>query len=149
MSGTECKKKLLKACDTCPWIRANQQNPPKGQPAEWYTTKNIKRLWDGLRTGIAPGVLCHSLDPNSDDYGGKGATNGHKEHCAGAVQAMIEEMNQINNFPSLREYTKRRVKPVTRAGLGVWVERQLFGQMPDVQRHDDIGLPWDQDKQPK
>lgn len=112
-------------CATCPFLRENQGRP---HGAGWYTKKNLVRLWNGLRTGKAPGMVCHSTDPDSPNYGGtKDVKPGHKRECIGANTLIQRELTTLAKAPSLAAYRKQYPNGLTRAGAIQWVERIMFG----------------------
>lgn len=142
------EKKCLKVCETCPWLKKNHG---KEHPDGWYKTSNIKRIWNGLRTGRAPGVICHSTDADQADYGGVAKINPEtkKQECAGALLALGKHVTEVNETVSqlkegLKAYQARHALPLTKTGLAVIFERQVFGGIPPVEdRRDEVGLPWD------
>jgi hypothetical protein len=135
-SFTKPEKKSLRVCQTCPWLKKN--HGVKHQ-AKWYTKANIRRLWNGLRTGKAPGMVCHSTDPNNSDYGGKGTVRPDFEpqECAGALILQIQNVNAISaGLPQPHQ------PPLTKWRLAQLVERHIFGGFPEVEdRADEVGLP--------
>ncbi len=125
----------LRVCETCPWLRKNHGLK---HPAKWYTKGNIKRLWNGLRTANAPGMVCHSTDPDNADYGGKGNVRPdfRKQECAGALILVIQNVNAVSaGLPQPNQ------PPLTKAGLAHYVSRYLFGGLPAVEDRKDVGLP--------
>ena len=108
--------KCLKVCPTCPWIR---QNHGKKHPAKWYSLANLKRLWNGVRTGKAPGMVCHSTDPESPEYGGTNPNikPGAEHECAGLIQIVIKQVDSVNESKTFKEYQAKHKFPFTRTGL--------------------------------
>jgi hypothetical protein len=135
--------KMIRVCDTCPFLKVNHGKP---HPAKWYSIKNLRRLWNGLRTGKAPGMVCHSSDPNNKDYGGdKNVKPGHEQECAGALILMIRHANEYGRLSKLAYKVKYPLGLTLRA-LATFVEAQLFGQLPSVEdRSAEVGLPWEND----
>lgn len=135
-----------KICETCPWLTKNHGKP---HPAGWYKIANIKRIWNGLRTGKAPGVVCHASDKDQAEYGGtaKVKLTVEKRPCAGAVLAVgkhIEEINACKTKDDLAAYKARHKLPLTKFGIAAWWELTVFGQVPDVEdRRGEVSLPWD------
>lgn len=136
----------LRICETCPWLTKNhgkkhtsawyREHPTiKG----WYSKANLRRLWAGLRTGAAPGILCHSTDPDSKDYGGKGTIKPGKERaCAGALNLIYANVNA---------FAKNQPQPfqpqMTKHAIADYVWRRITGQLPVVEdRQADVSLPW-------
>lgn len=136
---TAKKSNTNMVCETCPWRTANHGKP---HPAKWYSVANLKRLWNGLRKGDAPGMVCHSTDPESKEYGGtKDVKPGHKRECAGALILVIEHVNEAQKIP-LAEYRKKHKFPMTRMGFAVWIERYIFNGIPSVaDQRDIVSLP--------
>ena len=131
----------LKVCDSCPWLRANHGKP---HPAKWYSLANLRRLWNGLRRGKAPGMICHSSDPRSEEYGSTIAvkSNNKPRECAGALVLVIKHINEVNRdtWPVYR--TKWGRFGISLCGLRVWVERYIFGGIPSVEdRAKDVAGP--------
>lgn len=131
-----------RVCATCPWLI---QNHGLTKPVGWYSTSALRKLWTGLRTAEAPGMICHSTDPNSHHYGGKaGIKPGNEQECAGALTLVISNVN------AFAEDRRQPFQPgLTRQAIAYYVERYLFGsvglsrKLPGVVgRLDDIALPW-------
>lgn len=135
------EKKCLRVCATCPWLKENHN---KEHPAGWYKIENLKRLWNGLRKGDAPGIVCHSTDPKNIEYGGdKEITPGHESPCAGAMILMINHVNEASKT-DMKEYKSRHSLPLTKGGIAVMIEKALSGQLPPVEdKSSEVGLPWD------
>lgn len=78
------------ACAHCPWRISNQG---KQHPHNFYAKSNLRRLWNGLRTGEAPGMSCHPTDPHMAEYEGYEATADREEthECAGSVILLARE----------------------------------------------------------
>lgn len=138
-------QKTLRVCATCPWLTVNHG---KKHPAAWYkqhdiegwnTKANLRRLWTGLRTGEAPGMVCHSSDSESLSYGGKeGIKPGHKHECTGSLLLMFGNVNAFGEGQP-QPFQPPLTKPVI-ADL-IW--RKLVGQLPVIEdRLADVSLPW-------
>ncbi len=130
--------KTLRVCETCPFL---VKNHGKKHEAGWYTRTNIRRLWSGLRSGKAPGILCHSSDPQNEDYGGGGKVKpGHEHECAGALLLLAQNIN------ALSAGSPEPFQPgLKRPAIAWFLERHLFsqGKWPDVEdRSGEVGLPW-------
>jgi hypothetical protein len=129
----------VRVCDTCPWVLANQG---KHHPAGWYKVSNLRRLWNGLRTGRAPGMVCHSSDPANKEYGGNADIKpGHEAECAGAMVLIARTLNALN-----AKKAQPFSPPMTKTGIARWVERYFFSGIPAIQSkfnpETEIGLPW-------
>lgn len=133
--------KPLAVCATCPW---RYENHRKKHPAGWFNISNLKRLWNGIRTGEAPGMICHSTDPKNVEYGGdKVVKPGHERPCAGMVILVCVELETISHAATLREYSKTHALPMKRWAVARWYEKYLFGQLPPVlDQRAEVGLPW-------
>lgn len=134
-------KKVVSICNTCPWVKANQG---KRHAASWYSMKNLRRLWNGLRTGKAPGMICHSTDPMNQTYGGDApVVSGHESECGGAVVLIIRNMNALN------EKQPQPIQPgLSKGAIAQWAERYFFGDgIPKVESKfdliEEVGVPWD------
>lgn len=163
--GLESKERLTVAvCDTCPWRLTTQGRQgvlPHGKkkPVGWYSVTNLKRLWNGMRTGKAPGMTCHSTDPRAVETGGAPVPERvEMRECAGYLILAIRHANELldglgktpPNSPESREvwarYRSRHQLPFTLSGLRAFVvERVLnpFQPLPTVIDNHEVGLPWD------
>lgn len=148
MPDNEEPKPCVRVCATCPWRKANQENPPANLPKEWYTRKNLDRLWNGVRTGKTPNHICHALDPDAKDYGGPEKSGGVKQVCAGMTFLLIQEVNAMNAAGTLKGYQEAREKPLSKRGALVVLEQSVFGGYPTVDMKGDerIQLPFKQGK---
>lgn len=110
---------------------------------DWYSKKNLMRLWNGLRRGEA--MVCHATDPQANDYGGKPAPKGHDRLCVGQLILIHRHLKLLERTASFAAYRNGAGKyPLTKEGLGRWVERILFGGLNgQVMRGDGIALPFD------
>jgi hypothetical protein len=135
-------------CATCPWRIANHGKP---HPAKWYAIKNLRRLWNGIRTGEAPGMICHSTDAESAEYGSTkpAPATATPRECGGVILLVRREVNLLNRTPKWADYRRARGRDaLTKSGLAYWVNRHIFGAMegrpiPAVTVDDEsaIGLP--------
>jgi hypothetical protein len=130
--------KTPRICDTCPWRVVNHGKPHK---AGWYRLSNLKRLWAGLRSGRAPGMICHSTDPKNTEYGGSAPVKpGHEAQCGGALYLMIRNMNAIS-----KGEPQPIQPPLAKRCVAQLVEKHLFGGGVAVippENESDIGVPW-------
>jgi hypothetical protein len=137
------KSAPIAVCATCPWLKGNQGQP---HPAGWYRLSNLKRLWDGLRTGKAPGMICHATDAEGVDYGSTKAIPAtvQRRECAGALILRIRHANEAGACHDLKEYQARHRYPMTRGGLLTIVNRSLdpFNHIPPVTDNAEVQLPW-------
>lgn len=125
-----------KACDACPWRKSNQG---KRHPGGWYTKKNLRRLWGGLRSGEADGMTCHPTDPrNPVPEGMKAApVDARTFECYGALLLVAREVKLgeklcTTHSNAFGEYRKRRPKGLTRRGFSHWISRFVFGGDPPL-----------------
>jgi hypothetical protein len=128
--------KTLRVCESCPFLKRNHR---QRHDAGWYTVANLRRLWNGLRTSNAPGMVCHSTDPESKFYGGKGDVKpGKKSECAGVLLLILQNMNAIaDGRPQPFQ------PPLTKATIANFAWRHVCGAIPGVEdRSEDVGLPW-------
>lgn len=134
---------MNRACSTCPWRASNQGKP---HPAGWYKMSNLRRLWRGLRTGAAPGMVCHSTDPKSGDYGSSKppAPEAKPHECLGATILIAREFAILQATKDLKHYRALRPGGLTRRGFTVFAERAIFGGgVPTGENEPDIDLPWE------
>jgi len=135
-------QQTVSVCASCPWLKQNHGQP---HPAGWYKLSNLKRLWNGLRTGKAPGMVCHSTDPESADYGStkKVPETVKPRECAGAIILCIRQCNEAGK--DIAAYKQRHQYPMNKAGFATWVGRSFdfFNPLPKVAENEDVQLPWD------
>ncbi len=126
---------LPRVCKTCPW---RVENHGKTHPAGWYKLANLKRLWAGLRSGRAPGIICHSTDPKNVEYGGDAPIKpGHEAECGGALFLLITNMNAV-----AAEKPQPHQPPLSRTCMRQLVERHLFGGGLSVEPFEgELGVP--------
>lgn len=149
------------ACDACPWRVSNQGRRTSGG---WYTKKNLRRLWAGLRGGDAPGMTCHPTDPDNPpaDDGSQAPEGTETKECFGALLLVAREIHVLNDCAGapdpVKEYRRRRPKGFTKRGILAWVQRVMFGGAlgeagrlptavdddPDIQ-HPDFAAPEKED----
>lgn len=97
-------------CAACPWLTGNHRRP---HPEGYYTDANRRRLWNGLRTGEAPGMTCHPTDPENQPVKDVQRTR----ECAGAVILAQRELTAFEASGNLAEYRRGRKLAMTREGL--------------------------------
>lgn len=145
---TLAHQKTVGVCATCPWRLSNQG---KRHPAGWYRIANLRRLWNGIRSGDAPGMVCHSTDPKSADYGSTKAVpeTAKRGECGGALLIIFRHMEALQQMTP-KEYGAAFPLPMKRGGIGHWLERYLVGNafgnpIPSVtcDQPEDVGLPWE------
>lgn len=140
------KAKTIRVCATCPFLKQNHDKP---HPDKWYSTANIRRLWNGLRTGNAPGMICHSSDPKNTEYGGdKKVKPGKEQECAGALLLQLRHANEFNQICETEKkpwpvFRARHLLTFTLGGMRVFIERYLSGHIPPVEDNPDVSLPWE------
>jgi hypothetical protein len=130
----------INPCSTCPWLRSNFR---KRHASGWYTLRNLRRLWNGLRSGKAPGMVCHATDPESQFYGSeKLVMPGTKLlECIGATLLIQRELVELGKAKDFRAYRRSRPFGLTIPGAGMWMERALFGHVPVAAPTSDVCLP--------
>lgn len=124
------------ACAACPWRTVNHRKP---HPEGWYTDANRKRLWNGLRTGQAPGMTCHPTDPANQPVGDSTVTR----ECAGAWLIIAKEVAALEAAGSVPAYRKGRKLSMTREGLAEMYSALLpwpLGRGLKVELDDDEGI---------
>lgn len=123
-----------RACADCPWRKSNQG---KRHPHGWFSKKNLRRLWNGIRTGNAPGMTCHPTDtgivvPEAWPVQAKPGTT--TKECAGAlllVQRELRSMEQPITPASVDAYKARRRGGLTNSGILWWaVSRCALANTP-------------------
>ena len=107
---TEIDPPAADPCAACPWLTKNHR---RDHPEGYYTDKNRRRLWSGLRSGDAPGMTCHPTDPENQPTKSEQRTR----ECAGAVILMQRELHAFEQVGSMSEYRKGRRLAATRDAL--------------------------------
>lgn len=155
-------------CGTCPWRPENHgaENPEgweetnqqiqeeHGESLEdWYSEENLRRLWEGLRTGRAPGMICHATDPNADDYGGDPAKEGHERYCTGALILQMRHLKLMEAVLEIYDGDQADTcyqnladgDHMTTEGFAQLVETIMFGSMRGTPRSvaGHVELPWE------
>jgi len=119
---------VSKACADCPWRRSNQGKRTSGG---WYSKANLRRLWTGLRTGEAPGMTCHPIDPDNPptDDGRQASEDATTRECYGALLLVARELKLAETLhdehgeKTMQVYRKLRSRGLTREGMAHWVWR--------------------------
>lgn len=120
-------------CEACPWRLSNRG---RRHPDGWYTVKNLRRLWAGLRRGN--GMTCHPTDPKNlvteraQAAGYRPAPEHAKmRECAGALVVLERELHIAQSW-GIKKYLRDRRLGMTMGGL-VWLaERFMFSATPLV-----------------
>ncbi len=112
-----------KPCAACPWRISNHGRP---HPDGWYDADNLARLWDGLRTGEAPGMTCHPTDPQNPAPTGrpdaKADDGADFYECTGAHTVRQVEIRTLESSKNYADYVQRTQKPaMTREGLFTYI----------------------------
>ena len=142
------REETLKVCESCPWLTKNHGKP---HPAGWYKIANLKRLWNGLRSGRAPGMVCHSSDPKSIDYGSTSKVKDtvKPRDCAGALLVIGKHLQEVNadfekGDKKLVAYKAKYKFPLTKGGIQGWLGEYLFGRFGNIEdRSKEVSLPWE------
>lgn len=167
----QVKKENQAPCKTCPFLRANYGKPnpegydpnPEAGQYDWYTKKNLLRIWNELRRGEA--MVCHDTDPNASFYGGKDSKPGIERVCIGSLAVIYRHAKAYEKItlqhPSwtfakvFSAYRKKAGKyPMTREGIRTWLLRIFFGNtkspfglpLPtslEKKGADACGFPWE------
>jgi hypothetical protein len=135
-------------CDTCPWKgkNFNASTPdPKTAERHWYTTNNLKRLWEGIRQGER--MICHDTDPKSKTYGNtKNVKAGYERDCVGSLILVMRSIQRLERVP-FKDYRKGKGKRMTRDGAAAWCWRiATDSRLPrGVAEKDAVGVLWEDD----
>lgn len=112
-------------CKNCPWLT---ENHGKRHPDGWFSKANRTRLWNGIRSGEAPGMTCHPTDPNNE-VSDKAKEKGYKEapehaetrECAGAVILIQKELmlfqDVVEAGGDYKDYRQQSGSPMRREVL--------------------------------
>jgi hypothetical protein len=154
------EKKQIEAmtspCAQCPWRKSNQGKKmakSDDMPYGWYSLKNLRRLWAGLRTGEAPGMTCHPTDKDNPlPEGAKPVPEGTIRHeCAGSLLLVQRELRIIEQYyaqkKTAKEYLKDRRQGLSKHGVAWWgisrcsLANTIMGgpSMPTIEECPDIG----------
>lgn len=163
-------KPCRRPCATCPW-RGKVRNDPAfakietsadGETIKWYSLKNLRRLWRGLRDGTH--MSCHATDENNPRPDGWKPIPKDTEMkvCIGAVILMQREVMRFQEAcesspkkQGLKIYRQQHPKGISRDGMTVLADELIFGgplreERPDLNEedisHPDL-VPWET-KQP-
>lgn len=135
-------------CVHCPWRIENHGKP---HPSGWYTKKNLRRLWAGMRAGER--MSCHPTDASNpvteadQKAGYKPAPEDAKmRECAGSVILQQREVQRFGDIVdadpggnAIRTYRQMWPKGLTREGLMAVVSRATMtwpGEIPMRRDHD-------------
>jgi hypothetical protein len=121
---------MKKPCDACPWRLSNQS---RHTPGGWYSKKNLRRLWAGLRTGEAPGMTCHPTDKNNPlPPDARPVPDGVKRHeCAGSLLLVQRELKLLEADPKNYVKANRARRGLTKEGAVWWaVSRCVMANTP-------------------
>ena len=148
-------------CKGCPFLRANQGKRTDGS---FYSLKNLKRLWAGIRQGTdGKLMICHATDPHAKLTGSPAGAKaelikeGNERVCLGALFLFRREERLLNEAGGLKQYRAhpRAAKPpMTRFGFLAVVNaivngaivKGLGGRQIEILEPDmtaDVGLPWE------
>lgn len=154
---------LPRACSACPWRISNQG---QAHPHGFYSAANLRRLWNGLRTGEAPGMTCHPTDPRMEEFEGYEATAKIEvtHQCAGSLVVVQRELirfqaitkdverekaagTKLRRDEALRRYRIASAPSgCNRGGLAEWVWRLVIGELKGITlealNDPDIGTPF-------
>lgn len=145
-----------KPCSQCPWRKSNQG---KRTPWGFFTAKNLRRLWNQIRSGGRP-QSCHLTDPSNLDHVAAGApANAKPKECPGSVILVLREVQRVVDIAAgepiepehIDQYLKERPKGLKKKGLLYWMIARIQmgkmpfmseGELPEVDVADvEIGLP--------
>lgn len=141
-------------CSACPWRTSNQG---KRHPDGWYTKKNLRRLWAGLRRGER--MTCHPTDPtNPLPEGSRAVPEGTTtRECTGGLIVIQREMQRLNDSyvagGSYGDYHALHPRGLTRIGgarhaldFAIVLPGELRMATPDLNTpdvgHPDL-VPWE------
>ena len=104
------------------------QPSPVGQ--DWYSEKNLLRLWQGIREGEV--LLCHPSDPYADDYDmpvrNKDANKARA--CTGMLHIIFNHVKEFEHLllnvhnedlaAAMKAYRDNHRHPMTERGILNW-----------------------------
>lgn len=141
-------------CKGCPFLRSNHG---KKTAEGFYTVKNLRRLWSGVRTGEI--MICHSTDPNAHETGSPAhpkpgqIKKGNERVCLGALFLYRREeklMAELRDFKLYRKDPRAAKPPMTVSGFLRIIDTVMFSAVsnpgiefiePDMTA--DVALPWE------
>lgn len=112
----------------------------------WYTQQNIDRLWkNGLSNGEF--MICHSTDPDSENYGWVSTKPGHERLCVGSIMLQYahfkvfeQKADALGRATPAKKYASYKLAagavPMKRAGMLTWALSMAYGRT-----HFPLGLP--------
>lgn len=121
-----------RACKDCPWRASN-----RGRANEhgFYTAKNLRRLWVGMRNGER--MTCHPTDPRMAEYSGYEKTDDAPvvRECAGSLLLKAREISLLNDLGRalpkgadlMRAYRAASPLGLTRKGIKKIIKDQFEG----------------------
>ncbi len=144
MSNDKCER----PCGTCPFLTKNHGKPnPEGVEQirkdypdfdlpDWYSTKNLTRLWKkALKTGTP--MLCHSSDSRASEYGGKDAKQGVEKVCLGLLIPIFKHIKYqesllkkgLSGANLNRLYRNKAGKyPMSKQAVSEWIMLFAYGR---------------------
>jgi len=148
------EEKVTPPCKGCPFLRSNHGKRTK---EGFYTQKNLRRLWSGIRNGER--MICHATDPNAHESGSPAypkpgqIKEGNERVCLGALvlwkreEALLIEAGGMSKY---KKHPKSAKPPMNIEGFAVVANDAIFGKVfggpkidylaPDMSA--DVGLPW-------
>lgn len=120
---------MRQPCAHCPWRIALQGTP---NPHGFYSKRNLARLWAGLRRGER--MTCHPTDHNMNEFehAPRVKDTAVTHECAGSLILTQREFMKASAVlqaegGTVREYRRRWPRGLTKDGLGVILNRAVFG----------------------
>lgn len=130
------KPESARPCATCPFLRVNCGKPnPDGWEAaperdgfdrhDWYSPKNLRRVWDGIRRDGAT-LQCHCTVDDHAPYVGKTAKAGRVRLCAGSIWLASRHVSAFGEILRAADAAGKKIRPAVSMGL----YRSLAGRFP-------------------
>lgn len=127
-------------CAACPW---RTENHGKRHPDGWYSNKNLRRLWAGLRTGER--MTCHPTDPrNPVPDGHRAAPEGTTtRECYGAQVLIQRELQRVSDAltpdgAKWSDYSRSHPRGLTRDGAAAHISSHIAFPGELVVTHVDL-----------
>lgn len=135
-TATKPRPTDAKPCATCPFLRANigKPNPPGWEEArerdgfeshDWYSAKNLRRLWDGFRREGAT-LQCHCTVEDHAGLVGKVAKPGAVRLCAGALWVTYRHVSLYERIVTAASERGQKLSPT--AALRIY--KRFAGRFP-------------------
>ena len=140
----QSERPKLNICPNCPWLKANHG---RRSPGGFYTKRNLRRLWNEVRSGKGM-QSCHMTDPVHPDHVAAGTPLTAQPHeCPGSVALAVRELlklkavrDRVESEQAVEVYLRENPGGLKRQGIFFWLmQRVSLVGVPVIGRDP---LPW-------